>query len=118
MKPAGYWPCYNEIITSALDTPRSYEPFTDYFKGEKLDEIRDHYGVDLYRECYFDGLAAVVRLANPMAYLRMCGVKCDPVYASDDSQVDYLTVSDLGNLTKERINQIVENDKIPCIFQA
>jgi hypothetical protein len=54
MKTAGYWECRNEIIAARLPTPHKYEPFTELFDVDKLDAIRDKYGVDLYRECYTD----------------------------------------------------------------
>lgn len=52
MKTAGYWECRNEISAARLPTPHKYEPFTELFDVDKLDAIRDKYGVDLYRECY------------------------------------------------------------------
>lgn len=61
MKPAGYWPCRNEIINAHLSTPHKYEPFTELFDTEKLDEIRDHYGADLYKECYGDTFSVAPR---------------------------------------------------------
>ncbi len=48
MKTAGYWECRNEIIAARLPTPHKYEPFTELFNVDKLDAIRDKYGVDLY----------------------------------------------------------------------
>lgn len=52
MKDAGYWECRNEISAARLPTPHKYEPFTELFDVDKLDAIRDKYGVDLFRECY------------------------------------------------------------------
>ncbi len=59
MKTAGYWACRNEIINARLSTPHRYEPFTAFFDVEKLDEIRDKYGADLYKECYTDVLQEI-----------------------------------------------------------
>lgn len=64
MKPAGYWPCRNEIISARLSTPHKYEPFTEFFDVEQLDNIRDKYGVDIYRICYADALQEVTDAAR------------------------------------------------------
>ena len=84
MKPAGYWPCRNEIINAHLSTPHKYEPFTELFDTEKLDEIRDHYGADLYKECYADALHEVMELSNIVTHLRALGVDCKPIFTPDD----------------------------------
>lgn len=63
MKTAGYWECRNEIIAARLPTPHKYEPFTELFDVDKLDAIRDKYGVDLYRECYADVAREVIMAA-------------------------------------------------------
>ena len=78
MKPTGYWPCHNEIINAHLSAPHKYEPFTELFDTEKLDEIRSKYGADLYKECYTDALYEVVEAANVTAHLRLLGVSCKP----------------------------------------
>lgn len=52
MKVFGYQNCYNAIIDCLLEKPHRYEAFTEYFDIEKLDKVREKYGVDLYRECY------------------------------------------------------------------
>ena len=64
MKPDGYWSCHNEIVNARLSTPHKYEPFTELFDVEKLDEIRNHYGAGLYKECYADVLREVMGLSN------------------------------------------------------
>lgn len=63
MKTAGYWECRNEIIAARLPTPHKYEPFTELFDVDKLDAIRNKYGVDLYRECYADEAREVIMAA-------------------------------------------------------
>lgn len=63
MKTAGYWECRNEIIAARLPAPHKYEPFTELFDVDKLDAIRDKYGVDLYRECYADVAREVIMAA-------------------------------------------------------
>ena len=63
MKTAGYWECRNEISAARLPTPHKYEPFTELFDVDKLDAIRDKYGVDLYRECYADVACEVIMAA-------------------------------------------------------
>ena len=70
MKPAGYWPCRNEIINAHLIAPHKYEPFTEFFDAEKLAEIRDKYGADLYKECYSDALREVTENALSIDPLR------------------------------------------------
>ena len=42
MKPAGYWPCRNEIINAHLSTPHKYEPFTELFDTKKLESRHFH----------------------------------------------------------------------------
>lgn len=64
MKTAGYWECRNEISAARLPTPHKYEPFTEFFDVDKLDAIRDKYGVDLYRECYADVTREVMAAAR------------------------------------------------------
>ena len=51
MKPAGYENCYNAIMAAKLDRPHVYPSFTEYFDAAALDDIRNAYGVDLYRVC-------------------------------------------------------------------
>lgn len=63
MKTAGYWECRNEIIAARLPTPHKYEPFTELFDVDKLDAIRDKYGVDLYCKCYADVAREVIMAA-------------------------------------------------------
>lgn len=63
MKTAGYWECRNEIIAARLPTPHKYEPFTELFDVDKLDAIRDKYGVDLYRKCLADVVCEVMAAA-------------------------------------------------------
>ena len=79
MKPTGYWPCRNEIINAHLSAPHKYEPFTELFDTEKLDEIRSKYGADLYKECYTDALYEVVEAANVTSHLRLLGVSLRPL---------------------------------------
>lgn len=50
----GYTACYNAIMGAKLPQSVKYQPFTVCFDREKLDEIRDYYGADLYRECLQD----------------------------------------------------------------
>lgn len=64
MMPDGYWLCRNEIFSARLFISHKYEPFTELFDAEKLDEIRNHYGADLYKECYADALREVMKLSN------------------------------------------------------
>lgn len=64
MKLNEYWLCRNEIVNAHLSIPHKYEPFTELFDVEKLDEIRNHYGADLYKECYADVLREVMELSN------------------------------------------------------
>lgn len=63
MKTAGYWECRNEIIAARLPTPHKYEPFTKLFDMDKIDAIRDKYGVDLYRKCLADVVCEVMAAA-------------------------------------------------------
>ena len=63
MKDAGYWECRNEISAARLPTPHKYEPFTEFFDVDKLDAIRDKYGVDLYRKCLADAVCEVMAAA-------------------------------------------------------
>ena len=63
MKTAGYWECRNEIIAARLPAPHKYEPFTKLFNVDKLDAIRDKYGVDLYRKCLADAVCEVMAAA-------------------------------------------------------
>ena len=64
MKTAGYRECRNEIIAARLPTPHKYEPFTALFNVDKLDAIRDKYGVDLYRKCLADVVCEVMAAAR------------------------------------------------------
>lgn len=61
MKSSGYWACRNEIVSAQLPTPHEYGAFTEFFDVQKLDEIRDKYGVDLYTACYADVLHDILR---------------------------------------------------------
>lgn len=63
MKTAGYWECRNEISAARLPTPHKYEPFTELFNVDKLDAIRNKYGVDLYRKCLADVVCEVMAAA-------------------------------------------------------
>lgn len=54
MKTAEYAACYNAIMDAKLPQPVKYQPFTVYFDRDKLDEIRAHYGAELYKECLKD----------------------------------------------------------------
>lgn len=116
MKPAGYWPCYNEIIGALRDKPRWYQPFAEYFNIEKLDAIRDVYGADLYKECHADALAAAIKMGNVLVHLMACGVTCKPVFAEDDCHHDFIAVFGLGNLTEGRIAKIVKAAGALCVF--
>ena len=118
MKPAGYWPCRNEIINAHLSAPHKYEPFTELFDTEKLGEIRSKYGVDLYKECYTDALYEVVEAANVTAHLRLLGVSCKPIFPPDDCHVNYIAVFSLGNVTAPRINEIATKAGLCVLFQG
>ena len=59
MKTAGYVACYEAIEAALLETPKVYQAFTQYFDTDKLSEIRDTFGVDLYSECMRDAQKAV-----------------------------------------------------------
>ena len=118
MKPAGYWPCRNEIINAHLSTPHKYEPFTELFDTEKLDEIRDHYGADLYKECYADALREVMELSNIVTHLHAIGVDCKPIFTPDDCHVDFIAVFSLGNTTAQRINEIAGKSAVCVLFQC
>lgn len=118
MKPAGYWPCRNEIISAHLSTPHKYEPFTELFDTEKLGEIRDKYGVDLYKECYSDALREVVEAANVTTHLRVLGVNCNPIFTPDDCHVNFIAVFSLGNTTAQRINEIASKASLCVLFQC
>ena len=118
MKSAGYWACRNEIVNAHLDTPHKYEPFTELFDTEKLDEIRDHYGVDLYKECYADALNEVMELANVVTHLRTLGVDCKPIFTEDDCHVNFIAVFALGNTTADRINQLAKKHALNVLFQC
>ena len=118
MKPAGYWPCRNEIINAHLSTPHKYEPFTELFDTEKLDEIRDYYGADLYKECYADALHEVMELSNIVTHLRALGVECKPIFTPYDCHVDFIAVFSLGNTTAQRINEIAGKSAVCVLFQC
>ena len=47
----GQEPCCIAIEKAVLADPIVYQSFTAYFDREKLDNVRDKYGVDLYKEC-------------------------------------------------------------------
>ena len=51
---SGYINCYKEIEEAILENPIVYQPFTVYFDRKQLDDIRDKYGVDLFKKCYAD----------------------------------------------------------------
>ena len=53
-KTSGYVNCYKEIEGAILENPVVYQPFTVYFNGKQLNDIRDKFGVDLFKECYAD----------------------------------------------------------------
>lgn len=118
MKTAGYWPCRNEIINAHLSTPHKYEPFTELFDIEKLDEIRNKYGVDLYKECYTDALHEVIELSNIATHLRSLGVNCNPIFTPDDCHVNFIAVFSLGNTTAQRINEIAKQKGVYILFQC
>lgn len=118
MKTAGYWPCRNEIINAHLSTPHKYEPFTELFDIEKLDEIRNKYGADLYKECYTDALHEVIELSNIVTHLRALGVNCKPIFTPDDCHVNYIAVFSLGNTTAQRINEIAKTKGVCILFQC
>ena len=118
MKSAGYWACRNEIINAHLATPRKYEPFTELFDTEKLDEIRGKYGVDLYKESYADALHEVMELSNLATHLRALGVDCKPIFTPDDCHVNYIAVFSLGNTTAQRINEIATKKALSVLFQC
>jgi len=117
MKPAGYWPCYGEIIGVLLNKPHWYEPFAEYFDAEKLSAIRATYGADLYKECYTAALAAAVNMGNTLVHLMACGVTCKSIFAVDDCHDDFIAVFGLGNLTEKRILEIIKKNNLLCIFQ-
>lgn len=52
MKDPAFDACFNAIMAARLEAPIVYAPFTVYFDRQKLDNIRDYYGVDLFRACY------------------------------------------------------------------
>lgn len=54
LKTCGYDSCYKAIMSAKLDKPIYCPGFTIWFDGELLTEIRDLYGVDLYKECLKD----------------------------------------------------------------
>lgn len=118
MKTAGYWPCHNEIINAHLSTPHKYEPFTELFDVEKLDEIRNKYGVDLYKECYTDALHEVMEMSNIVTHLRVLGVDCKPVFSPDSCHVNFVAVFTLGNTTAQRINEIAGKANLCVLFQC
>lgn len=117
MKQAGYWPCYNAVVDALLENPHWYQPFAEYFDIDKLDQVRDTYGVDLYRECRNAVQAAAIRMGNAVVHLSACGVTCKPIFARDDCHEDFIAVFGLGNLTEQRINEIVKRNNTLCIFQ-
>lgn len=118
MKTAGYWECRNEIIAARLPTPHKYEPFTELFNVDKLDAIRDKYGIDLYRECYADAAHEVMEAANVTTHLCALGVECKPIFTPDDCHVNYIAVFSLGNTTAQRINDIARKADLCVLFQC
>ena len=54
MKTSGYYECYNAIMKAKLEKPIYCPLFTIWFDGEALTEIRDLYGLDLYKDCLKD----------------------------------------------------------------
>ena len=118
MKQPGYWPCRNEIINAHLSTPHKYEPFTELFDIEKLDEIRAKYGADLYKMCYSDALHEVMEAGNITTHLRALGVDCKPIFTPDECHVNFITVFSLGNTTAQRINEIAKKADLCVLFQC
>jgi hypothetical protein len=59
MKPAGYENCYQAIMAAKLPQPKQYEPFTQHFDTNKLEEIKSTYGADLYAVCLNEVTAAI-----------------------------------------------------------
>lgn len=53
-KSSGYVNCYKAIEGAILENPIVYQPFTVYFDRKQLDDIKDKYGADLFKECYTD----------------------------------------------------------------
>ena len=51
--------CYKAIMSARLETPIVYEPFTQYFDTEKLENVRDKYGYDLYISCLRDATEVI-----------------------------------------------------------
>ena len=118
MKSAGYWACRNEIINAHLSLPHKYEPFTELFDVENLDEIRNHYGAELYKESYADALREVMELSNIATHLRALGVNCKPIFTPDDCHVNFIAVFSIGDTTAQRINEIASKAKICVLFQC
>lgn len=118
IKPAGYWPCRNEIINAHLERPRKYEPFTELFDVGKLCDVRDKYGADLYKVCYEDALHEVMEIGNIVTHLRSLGVDCKPIFTPDDRHVNYIAVFALGNTTAQRINEIAKKASIGVLYQC
>ena len=58
-KTAGYIACYKAIEAALLEAPEVYQAFTQYFDTDKLSEIRDTFGFDLYSECMHDAQKAL-----------------------------------------------------------
>lgn len=54
MNDSGYDSCYNAIMSAKLDKPVFCPLFTVWFDGNALIEIRDLYGIDLYKKCLKD----------------------------------------------------------------
>jgi len=51
--------CYKAIMSTRLETPIVYEPFTQYFDADKLENVRDTFGYDLYIKCLKDATRVV-----------------------------------------------------------
>lgn len=56
-----YDACYKEIMQAKLDAPKIYECMTVYFDTEKLENVRDKYGYDLYISCLRDATEVIER---------------------------------------------------------
>lgn len=53
-KPYGYDKCYKAIMSTILEEPIRYEPFTTHFDVIKLEEIKAKFGKDLFDLCLKD----------------------------------------------------------------
>ena len=54
MKSSGYEMCREAIERARLEVPIECEPFTIAFNPYLLNEVRDFFGYDLYREVMTD----------------------------------------------------------------